>query len=130
MRSPYDPTSEELREWAFDSEEAVPEQDWDIILSTIPYEDLFLELASDLECPKSVFFLSILYLLVGDAVRTDYRTKTKAEVETLLAKAERAYPRNWIFRWVQRSRDPMRSPETFRYDDWCAGFLAGQDEIA
>ena len=57
-----------MRSWAYDGQEEAPAQDWDLILSTISYEDLFIELASDIDCPKSVFFLSLLYFIVGVAV--------------------------------------------------------------
>jgi hypothetical protein len=128
MRSPYNPTAEDLRSWAYDGQEEAPAQDWDLILSTISYEDLFIELASDIDCPKSVFFLSLLYLIVGDAVRSEFRTKKKEEIETLLDKAQQAAPKHWIYLWIQRSRELLIHPEKFNYDDWCGGVLARADE--
>src|SRR6266498_4073214 len=68
MRSRYNPTAEDLRTWAYDSSSEEPAQDWDLSLATIPYDDLFLEFASDVDCPKRDYFLSLLYLIVGDAV--------------------------------------------------------------
>jgi hypothetical protein len=127
MRDPYNPTAEALRLWAYDADAEVPAQDWELILSTVPYDDLFLEFASDEDCPKADYFLALLYLIVGDAVRSTYRTKKEEEVESLLLKAEKKFPKRWIYLWVQRSRDLLAHPERFSYDDWCAGVLSREN---
>jgi hypothetical protein len=126
MRSPYNPTAEDLRLWAYEADSLEPEQDWDLILSWTPYDDLFLEFASDPNCPKTDYFLALLYLIVGDAVRTRYRTKAKQDIEALLQKAEKRFPKHRIYLWVRRSRDLLVLPDTFRYDHWCGGGLARQ----
>jgi hypothetical protein len=121
MRSPYNPTAEDLRLWAYDAESLEPEQDWDLVLSWTPYDDLFLEFASDPGCPKANYFLALLYLIVGDAVRSKYRTKAKEDVQALLQKAEKRFPKHCIDLWVSRSRELLAHPDTFRYTDWCGG---------
>jgi hypothetical protein len=57
------------------------------------------------ECPKAHFFLALLYLIVGYAVRTQYRTKKKEEIEALLEKARKQFPKHSIYLWTERSTD-------------------------
>jgi len=128
MKSATTPTAEELRTWAFDANTLEPIQDWDLVLSWLAYEDLFLELASTKSCPKSDYILSVLYLIVGDAVRTEYRNRRRESVEDLLAKAEGRFPAFVIRKWVKRSRELLAHPERFSYDDWCAGGFAHASE--
>jgi hypothetical protein len=128
MRSPYNPSAEDLRLWAYDAESFEPKQDWDLVLSWTPYDDLFMEFASDLKCPKTDYFLALLYFIVGDAVRKNCQTETKHDIEALLQKAEKHFPNHRIYLWVRRSRDLLAHPDTFRYGDWCAGILARKEE--
>jgi hypothetical protein len=124
MKAPYDPRAEELFQWAYDATAAEPVQDWDLVLEHCPYESLYMEFASSSACPKQGYFLAILYLIVGDAVRTRYQTRSREEVETLLARAEQSFSSGWLQLWVKRSRELMANPESFQYEDWCAGALA------
>jgi hypothetical protein len=124
MRSRFNPTAEDIRLWAFDAESQEPAQDWDLTLATVAYDDLFMQLAGDDACPKRDYFLALLYLIVGDAVRTGYRTKAKEDVEALLKKAEVRFPKRPVYLWTQRSRELLQHPERFKYDEWCAGGLA------
>jgi hypothetical protein len=128
MRDPANPIADDIRHWAFDATAEEPIQDWDLILSTVAQTDLFLELAATNECPKADYFLAVLYLIVGDAVRTGYNTHSKGEINGLLKKAESSHSHRSIHLWTQRSRHLIAHPETFQYDDWCAGVLARQQE--
>ena len=128
MTNPSNPTSEDIRSWAFDADAEEPVQDWDLLLSTVAQENLFLELASNDDCPKADFFLALLYLISGDAVRTDYKSHSRDAIESLLKKAEANFPKRCIYLWVRRSRHLMEHPEEFRYDDRCAGVLARDKE--
>ncbi len=118
------PTAGELRVWAYESGVFAPVEDWDLIISWLPYERLFLAFAADDRCPNAGFFLSLLYLIVGDAVRSGFTYKSKDDVMGLLNLADREFPKGVIFLWVQRSRNLLEHPETLRYEDWCAGGLA------
>ncbi|MBC2606301.1 hypothetical protein [Pelagicoccus albus] len=124
MKDPYNPTEDEIREWAFTDISVEPRQDWDLMLSHLNRTRLYLELASNDQCPTSEYFLSLLYLIVGDAVRTDFQTKKKSEIEDLLEVAETEFPKYFIHLWVTRSRELLLNPESFEYDEWCAGDLA------
>jgi hypothetical protein len=128
MRDPYNPIEEDIRAWASNSDSIEPEQDWDLMLANIDRTDLYLELASDDGCPNADYFLSVLYLIVGDAVRTEFKTKNREEIEDLLNKAKKTYSKNCIHLWIQRSIELIKQPESFDYDDWCAGGLVQQHE--
>jgi hypothetical protein len=130
MRSPYNPLAEDIRRWAFDVGAEEPVQDWDLILADVDQDELFLELASDDACPKADYFLALLYLIVGDAVRTDYVGCNKDRIEALLKKSEASFPKRCIYLWAKRSKHLIAHPEAFQYDDWCAGFLARKQDEA
>jgi hypothetical protein len=83
-----------------------------------------MRLASAEDCAKQEYFLSLLYLIVGDAVRTEYRTRNREDIERLLAEAELRFPAHPIHIWVQRSRALIAGEQPFSYMDWCAGVLA------
>jgi hypothetical protein len=112
---------QELLDWAFDASAGEPVQDWDLWVAASPFCETCVQLAADPECPKSGFFLAVLYLIVGDAVRTSYRAHTRQQVEALLRAAGR-FP--VLKLWVERSGGLMERPETFDYEDWCGGKLA------
>lgn len=124
MKSPCNPTAEDLSEWAYDPTAVEPVQDWDLILEHCPYELLYLKFASSNDCPEQEYFLALLYLIVGYAVRTRYQARSRDDVEKLIALAERSFSSYCLRLWVRRSRELIASPESFRFDDWCAGVLA------
>ncbi len=117
------PTAEELREWAFDPDAMAP-QDWDLVIACDPeYDELFLDLAADDACPKCGDFLSILYIAMGDTVRSSFGTRSRESTERLIAMGDR-YAHPEIKKWQKRSRHLMDHPETFDYRRWCSkGFL-------
>lgn len=124
MRSPHNPLAEDITKWAYEGSAEEPVQDWDLVLSHTPHESLYMKLASSSDCPKQEYFLSVLYLIVGDAVRTHFRTRSHEDIQRLLSVAEQDFPQYCLHLWVQRAHDLLAKPETFRYDDWCAGQLA------
>lgn len=73
MKDPYNPVENEIRAWAKNPEAVEPVQDWDLMLCNVDRLDLYLELASTDNCPQADYFLAALYLIVGDAVRTEFR---------------------------------------------------------
>ena len=67
------PTDEEIARWAYiEGADYPPEmpQDWDLCVTQPRRADLLMQLACDERCPNRRFFFSCLYLLVGDAVRS------------------------------------------------------------
>lgn len=56
----FNPTVEEVKEWAYDDDLYFIEQDEDLVLHSAKYIAALLELASDPNCPKHDYCLSIL----------------------------------------------------------------------
>jgi hypothetical protein len=123
VQDPWNPTEAEVRDWAYRPGAVEPEQDWELALSGTGFEALYVDLAADPACPARDFFLRVLYLLVGDAARTRYRSLPAGTVEALLERGLTA-GRPELALWAERSRELMRHPETFGYDAWCGGGLA------
>lgn len=115
------PTDEEIVRWAYIKGAHYPpemEQDWDLCVTSPMRADLLVRLASDDQCPNRVFFLSCLYLLVGDAVRTKGQTWPLKEVSAWITRTPVNGPKD-IALFFQRSADLLDHPETFDYNKWC-----------
>lgn len=126
ISDPYNPTPDEIRGWAFTVDAVEPVQDWDLMLATSPYESLYLELASDYACPNQGYFLALLYLIVGDAVRTAFRNTSEGHLRGLLERS-RSYKHPAVKAWRHRARELLKRPESFDYALWCAGGHARED---
>jgi hypothetical protein len=120
---PWNPSSNDIREWAFDAGADAPVQDFGLVLLWAHDERVYLDLASSDDCPKRRFFLSVLYLMVGDAVRNNFNGGPRSIIDGLIANGDN-FPHPGIHKWPQRSRDLIANPESFDYDDWCGGRLA------
>ena len=123
MKNPWNPINEELREWAFDADALWPTQDFDLSVADLYLSEIILELASDNKCPKQRFFLKCAYIIVGDAVRTDYHTESKKDVMSFLDRAEKT-GNSYLLKFIEHSKDLMQNPSKFNYDQWCDGGLA------
>ncbi|MDX6548184.1 MAG: hypothetical protein QOG33_1734 [Gaiellales bacterium] len=122
------PTPVELTSWAF-SDQKTWIQDWHIIVTRPNLADTLLVLGANPRCPEQEFFLTCLYLLVGDAVWSRYKTSTAEEINSLLLRA-RGIPNEWIETWIERSAQLIENPSTFEYEDWCHGGLARKSHAA
>src|SRR5207248_785684 len=68
-----------------------------------------------------------LYLIVGDAVRSNFNTSSRAEIETMLTRAAgAAVTDRAVGRWISESRDLMEHAERLDYRLWCDGGLAAR----
>lgn len=123
VHNPWNPTTDEVRVWAYDANALAPCQDWDLALCWVQHERAYLELASDESCPKRRYFLAVLYLMVGDAVRTDYRNRPRPIIDSLIARGD-AYEHPDIRLWQERSRNLLEDSTLFDYEKWCAGGFA------
>ncbi|WCN37018.1 hypothetical protein [Aneurinibacillus uraniidurans] len=119
MKDPWNPTHEEIIEWAYDKD-SLCEQDWDLAITDMENADVLLSLASDSSCPSQSFFLNCIYLLVGDAIRSK---KSVNEIIELLNRAEKINEPH-IRKWIERSKVLIEKPETFNYELWCDGGFA------
>jgi len=84
MQNPWNPMPDEVRAWAYDPTALDPCEDWDLALCWAQHERAYLELASDDSCPKRRYFLGVLYLMVGDAVRCGFRSRPRPIIEGLI----------------------------------------------
>ena len=123
MHDPWNPTPDEVRKWAYGPDAPEPCEDWDLALCWAQHERCYLELASDELCPKRRFILGILYLIVGDAVRSGFRSRQRPIIEGFL-KVGNDYPHADVRLWQARSRELLDDPERFAYDLWCSGGYA------
>ncbi len=117
--SDWTAAADDLREWAY-SDDPEPQQDFDLLITGVGHEDLFLEFVEDESCAKRTYFLGCLYLFVGDAVRTGFESSSKSDVEALLGRVASAESQA-TRKWRERSLELIRRPEMFNYDQWCAG---------
>lgn len=123
FNDPYNPSFEEIKNWAYAYNVLEPVQDWDIIVNWLIYPDLILKLASDNKCPQQEYFQHILYVVVGQSVRGRLSSRNTLEIEIFLEHSEKFY-HPFIKQWVQRTKDILEHPEKFDYDDWFSGRLA------
>jgi hypothetical protein len=126
MRDPINPMRDEIRAWAFFENAQEPEQDRDLHLANLREFDLYVELAANNLCPARDYFLRLLYLIVGDAVRTSFQTESLESIKEILAMTE-SFPRHRFHVFRHRSLELIENPKTFDYDDWCAGKLVARD---
>ena len=123
ISDPWNPMPAEIREWAYTADAKFPCEDWDLALLWTGFEDLFLEFAGDDNCPNQQFFLSMLYLMVGDSVRRGVDHHVEFNLKDFIRKA-RKYDHEALRVWSSRSQNLLRNPECFDYEDWCSGRLA------
>jgi hypothetical protein len=125
MKDISNPIDDEIWEWAY-SDALEPMQDFDLILAT-ELRPSYLEFVADSNCTKRNYFLKVLYLIVGDAVRTAYHTNTQDQISSYIEKAKH-FQVEELTVWANRSRDLMNRPEKFDYDQWCAGGLVDNSQ--
>jgi hypothetical protein len=125
MHDPWKPMPDEVRMWANDPDGPAPCQDWDLALCWAQHERAYLELASDERCARRRYFLGIVYLMVGDAVRSSFRNRPRPIIEGLIERGD-DYRHPDIKLWQIRSQELLKKPELFDYHQWCGGGFAKQ----
>jgi hypothetical protein len=129
MKDPWNPTAEEIVQWAYEPDSLAPVQDWNLAVthdsSCVP---LLVQLAADDTCPKRRFFLDCIYLFIGDAVRSSGLSHDLEQVRKLLDGAAQHHS-PCITLWVARSRKLIEHPEEFDYPAWCDGGLSREDAM-
>lgn len=124
FHDPWNPTHDEVVAWAFDADALAPDQDFHLALSWArSLERTYVDLASDEKCPKRRFFLDVLYLMIGDAVRSQFRSVARPLVEGFIELGD-GIEHPDIRLWQSRSRRLLKHPKEFSYEAWCGGGLA------
>lgn len=121
----WNPSATEARAWAYARDLTEPCQDWDLSLSAARHEATYLEIVADNSCRKRKYFLAVLYLIVGDAVRSKFATIDEPIIRGFLDRS-RQYDHPDITVWRERSLALLNDPSSFRYDLWCGGGYAKQ----
>jgi hypothetical protein len=121
VKDEWNPTAEELSAWAFEAGAMWPTEDWDLAVTTDDRSALILRLATDPTCPTRNFFLRCLYLLVGDAVRSDFVAHRREIVLELLARVPADCPPD-VLRWANRAQELVAGPpDAVDHSLWCDG---------
>ncbi|MCI5165764.1 MAG: hypothetical protein D3903_06630 [Candidatus Electrothrix sp. GM3_4] len=118
MQDPWNPQIEELREWAFKSDSPWPDQDFDLSVAELHFSELIIELASNSNCPKADFFLSCAYIIVGDAVMTEYQSRSKSDVLKFINQLSIS-ENNRLLTLNKLALKLLDTPSKFDYDFWC-----------
>jgi len=113
MKSPTNPSADDIRHWAFTLDPHEPCQDWDLILSWGPYRNLYLDLAGDSNCPKQNYFTQFLYFLVARAIH-DHRIEEMKEF-ALTASHNRPFA---VHQWAVRTLEALNHPDRFSDKIW------------
>jgi hypothetical protein len=123
----WNPSGAEVRAWAYTPNAAHPCEDWDLALLWARHEKDYLEFAADPSCPNQAYFLHIIYLVVGSAVRHGFRDVPKPVVRGFVDLA--ASSKSPALRmWRERSLSLLENPSEFEYTAWCGGGLASRNE--
>jgi hypothetical protein len=120
---PWNPSSTEVRVWAYTAGAIAPCEDWDLSLLWARHERDYLEFAADPRCPNSDYFLHILYFVVGSAVRSKYRSVPEPVIRGFMDLAAKAESQR-LQSWRVRALHLLKHPEDFQYAAWCGGGLA------
>ena len=124
--NPWNPSSREIRAWAYAHNAQAPCQDWDLALAWAGHERDYLEFSADANCPNRLYFLHVIYLMVGSAVRNGYRTTPKAVVKGFVERAANSRCQS-LRRWRERSLHLLAHPSEFDYTAWCGGGYSRAD---
>jgi len=123
FKDAVNPTDDEIIRWAYIDGTHYPpeiEQDWDLYIAEPERADIFIRLASDRKCPNRKFFLSCLYLLIGDAIRSNGQTWPIPKASAWIAKQTLDLPDD-VNLFLNRSKELINNPQNFDYGKWCDG---------
>jgi hypothetical protein len=116
------PTEKEIIRWAYGSFYA-PMEDWDLIISDVIYAPLLIRLISDPACLSRSYLIRALYVLTGDAVRSNFQRGPLDVLREAIGLARNSTC-DGLLAWAVRSERLIRHPAEFDYDQWCDGGLA------
>ena len=120
---PWNPSSSEVHAWAYTNGATEPCEDWDLALSWGGQERDYLEFVAAPNCPNRDYFLHVLYLMIGDAVRSNFRMASEPLTRGFIELA--ADSRSDLLQlWRKRALHLLQNPAEFKYTAWCGGALA------
>ena len=119
------PSVEEIKAWAYSGEEW-PHDEWDLFLSWTREVDLFIELATDHNCPKRSFFLHMLYYIVGTTHNEPNKTDKLDCIKAYVEKGA-GVKHGDIKAWRSHVADLLSGRSKYSYDNWRGGVYAGYE---
>jgi len=119
------PSVEEITRWAYSGAEW-PVEEWDLFLSWTGEVELFISLATDHKCPHRLFFLHILYYLVGTTFNEPRPEEPLSRIAAFVEKG-RAGKHGDIRKWVKEVDLLLKGTKKYSYDEWRGGKLAGYE---
>jgi hypothetical protein len=117
FKDPWNPEPEEIIEWA-NSNDPWPEQDFDLAVITGYNDELLFGLAKDQSSPKRVFFIHVLYLMVGDSVHGKEELRQYKLKNFISEKDTSSDPE--LEKWKKESLELLDGKLDFNYDYWCS----------
>lgn len=117
FRDAWNPTREEVLRWAYTPNVYAPDQDFELAVYDAEFHDLILQCADDQACPQQYFFLSCLYVLVGDAVRTNWKVFSQVTITNFIEKGQQAHDSD-VQNWAERAKKLIVEPALYNYDQW------------
>lgn len=115
----WNPTSEEIRIWAYNNE-LIPEQDWELAVNSFENIPMICSFVDDKECKHLSFFLSSLYVFTGDIVRGE-EIEEYNKLTELLKKLEVTAKSEELKAWITRSKELIQNPKKYDYRLWGLG---------
>lgn len=123
--SSTNPSVEEITSWAYSGAEW-PVEEWDLFLSWTGDVELFISLATDHKCPHRLFFLHMLYYIVGTTFGQPKPEDPLSRITAFIGKA-RAVNHGDIRKWVKEVEFLLKGNRKYSYDEWRGGKLAGYE---
>ena len=120
MTFEFPESPEQLRDWAYHPElYCGTGQAFQLAAADIRFADVLRDCASDAACPNQVFLLRCLYLIAGNAIRSDFNGTSRMEIIRLTRQAEKrgAEP---LLEFVWRTREVLDDTSGFDFDRWCS----------
>ncbi|UVI32697.1 hypothetical protein [Paenibacillus spongiae] len=107
MHNIWNPTHEEIREWAYEGS-SLPHTHWALTLNDFNNLPVLIELAGDSNCPKRSFFLDCLYKFTEEVIERDNMHEL-VRLETTLEKLETYMQAANIEAWIHDSQKLLKS---------------------
>ena len=124
MHDPFNPSPNEIREWAYDADALQPCQDFDLILKWTQHERRSWCVWT-INVQSKTFSCGSLQLVTPYVATTvDTATDPRRAYQSW-----RRYPHPKIQMWQTRSRELMKQPDRFEYEAWCAGGSCATIEV-
>jgi len=117
------PSVAEIRTWAY-SNEAWPHIDWDLFLSWTEEIDLFIQLATVHQCPKRLFFLHLLYFMVGATFIQSEETQNLERITLYIDKGQNIKHAD-IKIWHTHVKALVDGTQTYNFENWRGDKYAG-----